>query len=232
MSDSIRTLNTIGLWLLALALLALVTVQAALLFWLVAVPAEEPDPESLLESFVDSQIAAGFAFSELDDDDPLLASRKILLDTEVNERIAHDVVARLFHLNELDPELPIQLYISTHGGWSHSAFTIVDAMRLIQAPVNTWAIGGCYSSGALILTAGTGRRYATPNAILMVHTNLDDSSQPFSYERLEKDRYERLWKETADLPDDWFPMTTDSAYYVTAAEALELGIIDEISPVR
>jgi ATP-dependent Clp protease protease subunit len=229
MSDTIRTLNTIGVWLLALAFLALAVFQGALFFWLATAPDEGHDPEMLLESFIDNQIEAGFAFPELDDDDPLLAARKILLDTEVNERIAHDVVGRLFHLNELDPERPIQLYISTHGGWSHSAFTIVDAMRLIDAPVNTWAIGGAYSSGAVVLTAGTGRRYATPNAILMVHTNMADSSEPFSYERLEKARYERIFRETADLPDDWYPMTSGNAYYVTAEEALELGMIDEIA---
>ena len=110
-----------------------------------------------------------------------------------------------------------------------SAFTIIDAMQLIDAPVNTWAIGGCYSAGALILAAGTGRRYATPNAVLMIHASLDeDTKQSYSYERLALQRYERVWRGARQLPDAWFPMVGGEEYYLSPQEALEFKMIDEI----
>ena len=106
-------------------------------------------------------------------------------------------------------------------------------MEMIQAPVNTWAIGGCYSAGALILAAGTAKRYATPNAVLMIHASLDeDAKRPYSYERLALERYERVWRERADLPDDWFPMVGGEEYYLSPQQALEFKLIDEIAPAR
>jgi ATP-dependent Clp protease protease subunit len=141
------------------------------------------------------------------------------------------VAARLLYLNAVDPHRPIDLYLSTQGGWIDSAFTIIDAMELIHAPVNTWAIGGCYSAGALILAAGTGRRYATANAVLMIHASLDeDSKRPYSYERLALERYERVWRQRADLPDDWFPMVGGEEYYLSPQEALQFHLVDEIAP--
>jgi ATP-dependent Clp protease protease subunit len=114
-----------------------------------------------------------------------------------------------------------------------SAFTIIDTMQLIEAPVNTWAIGGCYSSGALILAAGTGRRFATPNAVLMIHASLDEESkESYSYERLALQRYERIWKRRAQLPDAWFPMIGGEEYYLSPQEALDFKLIDEIRPLR
>jgi ATP-dependent Clp protease protease subunit len=128
----------------------------------------------------------------------------------------------------VDDSSPIDLYISTQGGWPDSAFTIVDAIRMIDAPVNTWAMGGCYSAGAVILAAGTGRRYSTDSAIMMLHTNLADSEDPFSYGRLDRARYEDFWREAAELPTRWYPMTGEALYYLSPDEALQFGIIDEV----
>jgi ATP-dependent Clp protease protease subunit len=192
------------------------------------------DPEPLIEQVVDEVLSANPHEAELRADDPLLKSRKILVTSNINEYTAKDVSTRLLYLNALDSHRPIDLYLSTQGGWIDSAFTIIDAMELIQAPVNTWAIGGCYSSGALILAAGTGRRYATPDAVLMIHASLDedpkDSKHPYSYERLALDRYERVWRDRADLPNAWFPMVGGEEYYLSPQEALRFKLIDEISP--
>jgi len=189
------------------------------------------DPMPLIEQVVDEYLSASPHDAVLRPDDPLLRSRTILVTSNINEYAAKDVAARLFYLNALDPQRPIDLYLSTQGGWVDSAFTIIDTMEMIQAPVNTWAIGGCYSAGALILAAGTGRRYATPNAVLMIHASLDeDEKRPYSYERLALDRYERLWHERANLPDDWFPMVGGEEYYLSPQQALEFKLIDEIVP--
>jgi ATP-dependent Clp protease protease subunit len=188
------------------------------------------DPSWVFETWVDKHLEAGYETPAIDPEDPLLEKREILITASINERTSREVVERLLFLDALDGNAPIELFISTQGGWGDSAFTIVDAMNLIEAPVNTHAIGGCYSAGAMILAAGTGIRRATENAIIMVHANVEESSEAFSFERHARERYERLWSEQADLPDEWFPMTQDTMYYLSAEEALRFGIIDEIRP--
>jgi ATP-dependent Clp protease protease subunit len=217
----------------ALAALALAAAVANTIRSLRALDDALADPVSIAQPIIDEVLASVPGPLVLRPDDPMIASRQILVTENINERTTKDVVARLLYMNTLDPHRPIDLYLSTQGGWVDSAFTIIDAMQLIDAPVNTWAIGGCYSSGALILTAGTGRRYATPNSVLMVHASLDeDTKQSYSYERLALQRYERVWKRRASLPDSWFPMVGGEEYYLSPQEALEFKMIDEIRPLR
>jgi ATP-dependent Clp endopeptidase proteolytic subunit ClpP len=191
-----------------------------------------PDLSETLSDFVDDQIDAGEESPVFDVNEPLLRARKVLLFHDVNSRTAKDVSARLLYLSQVDPGSPIDLYISTQGGWEDNAFAIIDTMRTIAAPVNTWAVGGCYSAGVLILTAGTGRRYATEDSVLMIHANLErPEGDAYSYPPLAQQRYERVYKETAALPPAWYPMTTDEQYYLAPAEALKMKLIDEIVPV-
>lgn len=218
---------------IALAIIAaLLVVQTGVLVWFVhsALQLAQQVPDTLGD-FLDAQIDAGVEDPTLSADDPLLRTRKILLFHDVNSRTAKDVSARLMYLNSVDPKAPIDLYISTQGGWSDNAFTIIDTMRTITAPVNAWAVGGCYSSGALILAAATGRRYATEDAMLMIHTNLDDSRDAHSYERLSRERYERVYHEMTRLPDDWYPMTDNQERYLDPQQALEYHVVDEVVPV-
>jgi ATP-dependent Clp protease protease subunit len=230
MSARLRTATIIVLTLAALGVLGL----AALLVQDVRVIAATlVDPLPLIEQVVDEYLAANPREPRLRKDDPLLERRAILVMANINEATAKEVSARLFYLNAVDPRRPIDLYLSTQGGWVDSAFTIIDAMGLIEAPVNTWAIGGCYSAGTLILAAGTARRYVSQNALLMIHASLDeDVKRPYSYERLALERYERLWRARADLPDDWFPMVGGEEYYLSPQEALALKLVDEIVPAR
>jgi ATP-dependent Clp protease protease subunit len=188
------------------------------------------DLSDTLEGLADIQIDAGLDDPAMTADDPLLRSRKILLFHDVNSRTAKDVSARLMHLDALDPKAPIDLYISTQGGWTDNAFTIIDTMRTMSAPVNAWAVGGCYSAGALILAAATGKRYATENTVLMIHTNLDDAEDSDSYERLIRERYERVYRERTSLPEEWYPMTDDESHYLSPRQALAFGLIDEVVP--
>jgi ATP-dependent Clp protease protease subunit len=215
----------------ALAALALLIVVGSAVRSLMALGEVLSDPGSIAESVIDEMLASVPSEPGLRADDPLIASRQILVTENINERTAKAVAARLLYLDALDHKRPIDLYLSTQGGWVDSAFTIIDAMQMIAAPVNTWAIGGCYSSGALILAAGTGRRFATPNAVLMIHASLDeDTKESFSYERLALSRYERVWKQHAQLPEDWFPMVGGEEYYLSPQEALQFHLVDEIRP--
>ncbi|HXI02313.1 MAG TPA: ATP-dependent Clp protease proteolytic subunit, partial [Candidatus Saccharimonadales bacterium] len=135
----------------------------------------------VLQDYLDNQVDAGVGDDPATRDGLLLQQRRILISYDVNARTARQVVERLFYLDALDPKAPIDLYISTQGGWTDSAFSIVDAMRLISAPVNTWAIGGCYSAGAVLLSAGTGTRRAMSDAVIMVHVNLESSEDPYTF---------------------------------------------------
>jgi ATP-dependent Clp protease protease subunit len=228
MSEASKVLGALGVWVAGCMLILVLGAQTAGIVWLASVAESYRHPDELVDDLVDAQIEAGFGEAGLDPADPLLARRQIVITYTITERTAKDVVNRLFHLDALDDTAPIDLYISTQGGWPDAAFTVVDAIRMIDAPVNTWAMGGCYSAGALILAAGTGRRYSTDSAIVMVHTNVADSAEPFSYGRLERFRYEAFWREAAELPADWFPMTGEAVYYLSPDEALQFGVIDEV----
>ncbi len=189
------------------------------------------DPESVAETLLDQMVEAGaVAPRVLDPDDPMLARRAIVVTTAINEATAREVVERLLWLDAADPERPIDMLLSTQGGWTDSAFTIIDVMDSIRAPVNTWAVGGCYSAGAMILAAGTGRRIASPNAVLMLHANLEEPDGSDDWTALEQDRVERLWREHSRVPGEWYPMTGDASHYMTAERALGWGVIDEIRP--
>src|SRR5262249_28911847 len=132
--------------LLAIPVLG-VLVMAGLMFQdLRTIAANLADPENLIEQVVDELMAANPREADLRADDPMLKNRAILVTANIDEDTAKQVAARLLYLNAADPHRPIDLYLSTQGGWIDSAFTIIDAMDLIQAPVNTWAIGGCDST--------------------------------------------------------------------------------------
>jgi ATP-dependent Clp protease protease subunit len=184
--------------------------------------------ETFLDVAADSFTEAGFFMSEEDLEDPLLDHRIIVITEGVNERTSRTVVRKLVYLNAEDREAPIDLYISTQGGWFDSAFAIIDTMELITAPVNTIAVGGCYSAGALILMSGTGHRSATPNALISLHASFFSDEGVDSHGALERARVEGLMRDKANLPDSWFPYEDDASHYFTAQRALELAIIDGI----
>ena len=232
MSQSGSQENPRAILLIGIALVGLLGIQTITLIVFVASFLQMSHaPPDTLGDFLDALIDAGHEDPVFTADDPLLRNRRVLLFHDVNSKTAKDVSARLMYLSSVDSKLPIDLYISTQGGWSDSAFTIIDTMRTIPAPVNTWAVGGCYSSGALILAAATGRRFATEDAILMIHTNLEDSREPYSFEPLGRERYERVYRETTRLPADWYPMTDDKERYLSPKEALAFRLIDEVVPV-
>ena len=217
---------------LGLIVVCLLATQTVVMIWFVTSYFQTvPKLGDTLDNYIDSQIDAGFEDPPLRGDEPLLRSRKVLLFQDVNSRTAKEISARLMYLNSLDPKRPIDLYISTQGGWTDNAFTIIDTIRTISAPVNIWAIGGCYSAGALILVTATGRRYATEDVILMIHANLDSPTGAHSYPSLSLERYEGVWKNNSSLPSSWFPMTNDEEHYLSPKEALEYHVIDEIVPV-
>ena len=158
----------------------------------------------------------------------LMESRTILLTSDINANSTKQVVASLLILNGQDSTTPIDLYVRTNGGYYDDAFAVVDAMRMIDAPVNTYAIGGCHSSGALIVAAGTGQRGAYEHAILMVHDNLSDDGGHHDVDTKENDRMRAFWGAFNQLPATWFTQSGDDLYYINPEQALAYGLVDSI----
>lgn len=99
----------------------------------------------------------------------LLKDRIIFLGTPVDDQVANVIIAQLLFLESDDPDKEINLYINSPGGSVSAGLGIYDAMQHVRCPVNTTVVGLAASMGALLLAAGTGKRYALPNARVMIH---------------------------------------------------------------
>ncbi|MBN2162244.1 MAG: ATP-dependent Clp protease proteolytic subunit [Pontiellaceae bacterium] len=189
-------------------------------------------PQSMPEidpyEVVDIMIDAGFGISGGETDPGLLESRTIVITTDINPITAQKVIKSLLLLDASDETQPIDLYVRTEGGWISDAFAIIDVMQHISAPVNTHAIGGAYSSGAMLVAAGTGTRYGHPNCCIMFHAGLYEDNSPFSNDKVDNDRLLHFWKTHSRMPHDWLTQEKEKEYYLTQEEALQYGIIDQI----
>jgi ATP-dependent Clp protease protease subunit len=187
--------------------------------------------EYLASDMTEYLSAEGVLYPSNDLDDPLLAARVIVINTAINEHTSKEVVRKLLYLNALDGTQPITLYVSTQGGWYDSGFTIIEMFHAIEAPVNTICTGGCYSTGAVIVASGTGTRSAFPTSQFSIHISYgsNGTDQPFGRQY---DRENEYIQQISDLPEEWFPLEDDRTYYLTAEQALEYGLIDQIKPLK
>ncbi|MEN0109595.1 MAG: ATP-dependent Clp protease proteolytic subunit [Planctomycetota bacterium] len=186
--------------------------------------------EPAIDQLLDRLNESGYGLRPVDPSEPLLATRTILISEGMNERVARHVIERLLFLEKKDAAAPIDLRIATSGGWTDSAFAIVDTMRAIAPPVNVTAIGGCYSAGTVVLAGATGERAATPNALLSVHVN--DYARPddeYDADVRELERFRRIYLRHTGVPPEWFETPGDNQYYLSAEQALGLGLIDRIA---
>lgn len=232
MSQLANVARAAAAWVVAALLAVLVALAVGLTVYLVSLIEDSADVATVTEEatdlLADSLTEAGFGFPGDDLEDPLLDSRRIVITESINERVARSVVRKLFYLDSADPSAPIDLYIATVGGWLDPAFAIVDTMEAIEAPVNTIALGGCHSAGTLILASGTGRRYAAPRSIVSIHANREDGGVLYSHSLADRVRFEEVFREHAELPAHWYPLTSDRSYYLTPEQALEMGLVDAI----
>ncbi|MBQ9491591.1 MAG: ATP-dependent Clp endopeptidase proteolytic subunit ClpP [Firmicutes bacterium] len=166
----------------------------------------------------------------------LLKDRIIFLGDEVNYVTASLVVAQLLFLEAEDPEKDINLYINSPGGSVSDGFAIYDTMQFIKADVSTICIGLAASMGAFLLAAGAkGKRFALPNAEIMIHQPLGGArGQATDIEihtkqilRVKK-RLNTLLSENTGKPYDIVCNDTERDNFMTAEEAKEYGLIDEI----
>ena len=168
----------------------------------------------------------------------LLKDRIIFLSEDVNHATASLVIAQMLFLESEDPDKEIFFYINSPGGSITDGMAIIDTMNYIKCPVSTICVGLAASMGAVLLAAGEkGKRYATPNAEIMIHQPLISgglSGQTTEIkihaehmiktrEKLNKFLSEKTGKSLEEIEKD-----TERDNFMTAEQALEYGIIDEI----
>jgi len=170
----------------------------------------------------------------------LLKERIIFLGTPINDQVANVIVAQMLFLNSQDPDKDINLYINSPGGQITSGLAIYDTMRMITAPVSTIAIGMAASMGTILLTAGTkGKRYALPHSTIHLHQPLggvQGQAADIEIEAKEilrmRDLLNRILHEQTTMSDELISKYTDRNMYLTAEQAVEVGLIDGVLEPR
>ncbi|MFA5232240.1 MAG: ATP-dependent Clp endopeptidase proteolytic subunit ClpP [Candidatus Paceibacterota bacterium] len=166
----------------------------------------------------------------------LLKERIILLAGVFDDNIANSIVAQLLFLASKDPKKDIQLYINSPGGSVTAGLAIYDTMQYIKPDVSTVSIGMSASMGALILSAGAkGKRYSLPNSEILLHqvaggargqaTEIEITAKQIL--KIKETLNKILAKHTGQ-PLSKISKDTDRDFYLTAPEAKEYGIIDEV----
>ena len=166
----------------------------------------------------------------------LLRERIIFLGEEVNETTASLTVAQLLFLEAEDPSKDIQLYINSPGGSVTAGMAIYDTMRYIKCDVSTICIGMAASMGAFLLAGGTqGKRYALPNAEIMIHQPLGGAQGQATEIEIAakhilqtKEKLNKILAENCNQPYDVIAADTDRDNWKTAQEAKEYGLIDQV----
>ncbi|MBO7357021.1 MAG: ATP-dependent Clp endopeptidase proteolytic subunit ClpP [Lachnospiraceae bacterium] len=166
----------------------------------------------------------------------LLKERIIFLGEEVNETTASLVVAQMLFLEAEDPEKDIHLYINSPGGSVTAGMAIYDTMRFVKCDVSTICIGMAASMGAFLLAGGTkGKRYALPNAEIMIHQPLGGAQGQATEIEIAakhilqtKEKLNRMLAENTGKPYETVCEDTERDNWKTAEEAKEYGLIDAV----
>ena len=170
----------------------------------------------------------------------LLKDRIIFLGTPIDDGVANLIMAQLLHLESEDPEKDIYVYINSPGGSITSLFAIYDTMKYIKPDVATVCMGLAASAGAVILAGGTpGKRYSLPHARVMLHQpagGAEGTSKDIEIQaKLITDMRHQingLLAEFTKKDIDQITLDTDRDFWMTAQEALEYGIVDEVLTQR
>jgi ATP-dependent Clp protease, protease subunit len=166
----------------------------------------------------------------------LLNERIIFLGTPIDDQIANLIVAQLLHLESDDPDKDISIYINSPGGIVYSGMAIYDAMQYVKPDIATTCVGMAMSMGSIILAGGKeGKRSALPNSKIMIHqgsagfqgTPADIEIQAREVLDLKR-RMEGILSKHTGQPEDKIHTDMDRDYYMTAHEALNYGIIDNV----
>ena len=166
----------------------------------------------------------------------LLKDRIIFIGTPIDDIVSNLIIAQLLFLQMEDASKDIEIYINTPGGSVTAGLAIYDTMQFVKPDVNTYCVGQASSMGALLLTAGTkGKRYALPHSRIMIHqpwggaegAAADIKIQAEEILRLRAKIEELLARHTGQQLDK-IKHDTDRDYFMSAMEAKQYGLVDEV----
>ncbi len=166
----------------------------------------------------------------------LLKERIIFLGMAIDDAVANLVIAQLLFLQSEDPEKDISIYINSPGGVVTAGLAIYDTMQFLKCDITTYCVGQAASMGAVLLAAGTkGKRFALPNARIMIHQPLGGAQGQATDINIQAQEIMRIkqilngiladhsGRSIEDLEKD-----TDRDNFMSAAEAVEYGLVDEV----
>ena len=172
----------------------------------------------------------------------LLKDRIIFLSEDVNPTTASLVIAQMLFLESEDPDKEISFYINSPGGSITDGMAIVDTMNYIKCPVSTICIGLAASMGSVLLASGEkGKRFATPNSEILIHQPLISGGLAGQTTEIKihadhmvktREKLNKLLSEKTGQSLEQIEKDTERDHYMTAQEALEYGLIDEIIDAR
>jgi ATP-dependent Clp protease, protease subunit len=166
----------------------------------------------------------------------LMKDRIVFLGTEINDDIANVVVAQLLFLESEDPDKDVNLYINSPGGSVSAGLAIYDTMQYVRCPITTICIGQAASMGAVIMAAGTkGKRKALPHARIMIHQPLGGARGQASDIEIQareilrmKEILNKILANHTNQPLERILKDGDRDFYMSAIEAKEYGLIDDV----
>jgi ATP-dependent Clp protease protease subunit len=166
----------------------------------------------------------------------LLKERIIFLGTEINDDVSNLVIAQLLFLQSEDAEKDISIYINSPGGVVTAGMAIYDTMQFLKCPITTYCVGQAASMGAVLLGAGTkGKRFALPNARIMIHQPLGGSQGQATDIEIQTKEILRMKKRLNEIlafhtgkPIKTIEKDTDRDFFMSASEAVAYGLVDEV----
>lgn len=170
----------------------------------------------------------------------LLRDRIVFIGTPIDDHVANAVIAQLLFLQMDDGKKDINIYINSPGGSVTAGLAIYDTMQFMTCNVNTYCIGMAASMGAVLLCAGTkGKRYALPNSDIMIHQvsggaqgTASDVERTVEFMYKLKKRLTRIIAHHTGKSEEQVKNDSDRDYYMSATEAMEYGLVDEVIKSR
>ncbi|MBN1527087.1 MAG: ATP-dependent Clp endopeptidase proteolytic subunit ClpP [Candidatus Omnitrophica bacterium] len=166
----------------------------------------------------------------------LLKDRIIFIGTPIDDIVSNLIIAQLLFLQMEDASKDIDIYVNTPGGSVTAGLAIYDTMQFVKPAVNTYCVGQASSMGALLLTAGAkGKRYALPHSRIMIHQPWGGVEGAASDIKIQAEEIIRLRSKIEDIlvkhtgqPLDKIKHDTDRDYFMSAEEAKQYGLVDEV----
>lgn len=166
----------------------------------------------------------------------LLKERIIFLGTPIDDAVASIVIAQLLFLDADDPEKDISMYINSPGGYITSGLAIYDTMQYVKADVITYCIGQAASMGAVLLAAGAkGKRFALPHSRIMLHQPIGGAQGQAKDIEIQaneililRERINEILSEHTGQTIAQIEKDTDRNFFMSAIQAKEYGIVDEV----